>query len=43
MKGQAFCFATVAAVSTGMTDYVHFSEEISVFVAEGDAMWAFDF
>ena len=36
MKGQAFRFATVAAVSTGMTDYVHF-EEIPQFVAEGDA------
>ncbi|QWQ31896.1 hypothetical protein KOY48_03110 [Candidatus Minimicrobia naudis] len=31
-KGQAFRFAMVVAVSTGMTDYVHF-EEISQFVA----------
>ena len=36
MKGQAFRFATTAAVSTGMTDYVHF-DEIAEFVAEGDA------
>ena len=36
MKGQAFRFATTAAVSTGMTDYVHF-DEIAGFVAEGDA------
>ena len=36
MKGQAFRFATTAAVSTGMTDYVHF-DEIPEFVAEGDA------
>ena len=36
MKGQAFRFATIAAVSTGMTDYVHF-DEIAEFVAEGDA------
>ena len=35
MKGQAFRFATTAAVSTGMTDYVHF-DEIAEFVAEGD-------
>ena len=39
MKGQAFRFATTAAVSTGMTDYVHF-DEISEFVAEGDAKGA---
>ncbi len=36
MKGLAFRFATVAAVSTGKDDYVHF-DEISEFVAEGDA------
>jgi len=36
MKGLAFRFATVAAVSTGKDDYVQFSE-ISDFVAEGDA------
>ena len=36
MKGLAFRFATVAAVSTGKEDYLHF-EEISEFVAEGDA------
>lgn len=36
MKGLAFRFATVAAVSTGKDDYVHF-DEISNFVAEGDA------
>ena len=42
MKGQAFRFATVAAVSTGMTDYVHF-EEIPQFVAEGDAKAALIF
>ncbi len=36
MKGQAFRFATTAAVSTGKDDYVHF-EEIPEFVAEGDA------
>jgi DNA-directed RNA polymerase subunit beta' len=36
MKGLAFRFATIAAVSTGKDDYVHF-EEISNFVAEGDA------
>ena len=36
MKGLAFRFATVAAVSTGKDDYVNF-EEISEFVAEGDA------
>ncbi|MDO5344025.1 MAG: DNA-directed RNA polymerase subunit beta' [Candidatus Saccharibacteria bacterium] len=36
MKGQAFRFATTAAVSTGMDDYVHF-DEIGEFIAEGDA------
>ena len=36
MKGLAFRFATVAAVSTGKDDYPHF-EEVSEFVAEGDA------
>ncbi len=36
MKGLAFRFATVAAVSTGKDDYLNF-EEISEFVAEGDA------
>ncbi len=36
MKGLAFRFATIAAVSTGKDDYVNF-EEISEFVAEGDA------
>ncbi len=39
MKGLAFRFATVAAVSTGMDDYVQFPE-ISEFVAEGDAKTA---
>ncbi len=39
MKGLAFRFATVAAVSTGKDDYVHFSE-IADFVAEGDAKTA---
>ncbi len=36
MKGLAFRFATVSAVSTSMTDYVTF-DEISDFVTEGDA------
>jgi DNA-directed RNA polymerase subunit beta' len=36
MKGLAFRFATIAAVSTGKDDYLHF-DEISEFVAEGDA------
>ncbi|PID29772.1 DNA-directed RNA polymerase subunit beta' [Candidatus Saccharibacteria bacterium] len=36
VKGLAFRFATVAAVSTGKEDYPHF-EEVSEFVAEGDA------
>ena len=35
MKGLAFRFATVAAVSTGKDDYLHF-EEIGQFIAEGD-------
>lgn len=35
MKGLAFRFATVAAVSTGKDDYLNF-EQISDFVAEGD-------
>ena len=39
MKGLAFRFATVAAVSTGKDDYVHF-DEIGKFVAEGDAKTA---
>jgi len=36
MKGLAFRFATVAAVSTGKDDYVQF-DEIDEFIAEGDA------
>ena len=36
MKGLAFRFATVAAVSTGKDDYLQF-EEIPAFIAEGDA------
>ncbi len=36
MKGLAFRFATVAAVSTGKGDYINF-EQINEFVAEGDA------
>jgi DNA-directed RNA polymerase subunit beta' len=36
MKGLAFRFATIAAVSTGKDDYIHF-DEISEFIAEGDA------
>ncbi len=39
MKGLAFRFATVAAVSTGKDDYIQFSE-IDEFVAEGDAKTA---
>jgi DNA-directed RNA polymerase subunit beta' len=39
MKGLAFRFATVAAVSTGKDDYLHFPE-IGEFVAEGDAKTA---
>ena len=35
MKGLAFRFATTSAVSTGMMDYISFSE-ISEFVEEGD-------
>jgi DNA-directed RNA polymerase subunit beta' len=35
MKGLAFRFATVAAVSTGKDDYINF-EEIGEFVTEGD-------
>ena len=35
MKGLAFRFATIAAISTGKDDYVHF-EEINQFVDEGD-------
>ncbi len=35
MKGLAFRFATVSAVSTSMTDYISF-EEIGQFVAGGD-------
>lgn len=35
MKGLAFRFATVAAVSTGKDDYPHF-DKIKEFVAEGD-------
>ncbi len=36
MKGLAFRFATVAAVSTGMDDYIKF-DETGEFIAEGDA------
>jgi DNA-directed RNA polymerase subunit beta' len=36
MKGLAFRFATIAAVSTGKDDYIQF-KEIPAFVAEGDA------
>lgn len=39
MKGLAFRFATVAAVSTGKDDYVSF-DQIPEFVAEGDAKTA---
>ena len=39
MKGLAFRFATVAAVSTGKDDYLHFNE-IGEFIAEGDAKTA---
>ena len=35
MKGLAFRFATVAAVSTGKDDYIHF-DKIADFIAEGD-------
>lgn len=36
MKGLAFRFATIAAVSTGKDDYVEFPET-ATFIAEGDA------
>lgn len=36
MKGQAFRFATIAAISTGKEDYLSF-DKIDEFVAEGDA------
>jgi DNA-directed RNA polymerase subunit beta' len=36
MKGLAFRFATIAAVSTGKDDYLQF-EEVPIFIAEGDA------
>jgi DNA-directed RNA polymerase subunit beta' len=36
MKGLAFRFATIAAVSTGKDDYLHF-DEVGELVAEGDA------
>ena len=36
MKGLAFRFATISAVSTGKDDYIQF-EEIGEFVSEGDA------
>ena len=39
MKGLAFRFATIAAVSTGKDDYLNFPE-IAEFVAEGDARTA---
>ncbi|HZJ34956.1 MAG TPA: DNA-directed RNA polymerase subunit beta', partial [Candidatus Angelobacter sp.] len=39
MKGLAFRFATIAAVSTGKDDYVQFSET-GEFVAEGDVKTA---
>jgi len=39
MKGLAFRFATIAAVSTGKDDYLNF-DEISEFVAEGDVRTA---
>lgn len=39
IKGLAFRFATISAVSTGKDDYLHF-EEIAEFVAEGDAKTA---
>lgn len=39
MKGLAFRFATIAAVSTGKDDYVSFSETAE-FIAEGDAKTA---
>ncbi len=39
MKGLAFRFATVAAISTGKDDYLHF-DEIAEFIAEGDTKTA---
>ncbi len=39
MKGLAFRFATIAAVSTGKDDYVSFNETAE-FIAEGDAKTA---
>ena len=36
MKGLAFRFATIAAVSTGKDDYLHFPE-IAEFISEGDS------
>ena len=39
MKGLAFRFATIAAVSTGKDDYLNFAE-VPEFVAEGDARTA---
>ena len=42
MKGLAFRFATVAAVSTGKDDYIHF-DKIADFIAEGDERTAADF
>ena len=36
MKGLAFRFATIAAVSTGKDDYLSF-DETAIFIAEGDA------
>ncbi len=36
MKGLAFRFATVAAISTGKDDYISF-DETATFIAEGDA------
>ena len=35
MKGQAFRFATVAAISTGKDDYVDF-DQVDTFIEEGD-------
>jgi DNA-directed RNA polymerase subunit beta' len=39
MKGLAFRFATISAVSTGKDDYVHF-DETDEMIAEGDAKTA---
>jgi DNA-directed RNA polymerase subunit beta' len=39
MKGLAFRFATIAAVSTGKDDYLHFPE-IAEFIADGDTKTA---